>query len=105
MQEIRLRPLTPLEDRLRREKMAEIEAMMDQDNSTLDDPPSKTVIDAANRTAVLFEAIGFVPTTVGVLMRNVDDILDADRSAEDQQLIEADWAQAAKAMRSGPAPV
>lgn len=97
----RLRPLTPLEEKLCREKMAEIEVLIAQDGASIDGKPSRRIVDAANRLSALFSAIGFVSTSAGVLMREDQDELDEIKPIELQRLIERGWARAKSALRSG----
>ncbi len=93
-----LRPLTDLEKRFYSEKIASINAMLDATDTGMDDQPPTAVIKAATDTAELFQAIGFVPTKLGPMARIDPDIIDQEHPADFMNAVNADWAQAKRAM-------
>lgn len=93
-----LRPLNELEQRLYYEKIGKINAMLDQAQITMDDAPTKAVIAESNRVAKLFDAIDFVPTGIGPMAEISDDIVDATFPPEFMDAVNADIAQARRAM-------
>lgn len=93
-----LRPLNELEQRLYYEKIGKINAMLDQAQITMDEAPTKEVIEESNRVAKLFEAIGFVPTGVGPMAAIHADIVDATFPPAFMDAVNADIAQARRAM-------
>lgn len=101
MNKKRLRPMTTLEEKLRKEKIAHLEALMDQEGVNIRWQSSKKVVEAANGLSSFFEAIGYTSTPEGVMMRVEDDILDADRPRAVQKAIDADWSQVERALRNG----
>jgi hypothetical protein len=78
--------------------------MLDDLQVDLSCPPPKAVESLARQTAALFEDIGFIPTPLGVMMREEPDILDAMTDSL-KELVESGYAEAEAAWRFGPSSV
>jgi hypothetical protein len=99
-----LRPLLGIEARLYLEKLARINAMLDERGLSLDDAPPIAVVREAKLVVRLFDAIGLVDTEFGPMMRIEEDVLDLERTADMREAVRADLNQALKALQFGPAP-
>jgi hypothetical protein len=100
-----LRPLLAIETRLYLEKLARINAMLDERGLNFDDPPPTAVVREANLVVRLFDSIGLVDTEFGPMMRVEQDVLELERTAAMRAAVRADLSQALNAMRFGAAPV
>jgi hypothetical protein len=97
-----LRPLLWNERRLYREKLARISAMLNSRGLNLNDEPPEAIVREATLVIQLFDAIGFVDTEAGPMMRVEEDVLDLERTANMREAIQADVRKAEQAMRFGP---
>lgn len=100
-----LRPLLSIEERLYQQKLSQINVMLDERGLTLNDAAPPAIVREAKRVARLLEAIGFVHTEVGPMMRVEEDVLDLAWTAPMREAIQADVRKAARAMRFGPVPL
>jgi hypothetical protein len=105
MQSLTLRPLNQLELLLYQEKMGRLTKMIADNNVDVDEaPPPPEVAKLAWQTAELFDSVGFIPTAIGMMIRDEPDILDVAITEECKDAVESGYAEAEAAWRFGPSP-
>ena len=68
-----LRPMPELESKFYDEAIDKINTMLAQEEINLDSPPSKRLAHLTKKTSDLFDRISYIPTAVGVMMRQEPD--------------------------------